>query len=115
MSLTPLLKIRALLLGKIESTYNTDAVPTAASNAFLAADPQYQVDVTVLERNIIRATISDSPVATGRQQSSLSFTHELRGSGSASVAPKIGALMRACGCSEVAVTAGAAPCVNSSA
>lgn len=103
----PLLQMRAVVLSKIEGTYNTDSVPTA-SDAMLVSDPQFTVDPKVLERNFVRASLTPLAHKIGRKLAGMTFGLELRGSGSVATAPKLGRHLRACGYAETQITSGAA-------
>ena len=105
---TPLLTKRALLLKKIEGTYNTDANPTPAANAVLVSEPEFTVDPKVLSRNYARRSISQLPHRMGRKLAGMKFSHELRGSGDPAVSPDIGLFLRTCGMSETQITDGPA-------
>jgi len=103
----PLLTRRAVVLAKIETTYNTDPTPTPTVDALLCEDPDYKVDPTVLERNFSRNSLSRLAHKVGRKLASFTFSHELRGGGSAASAARLGRLLRMCGFSETAITSGA--------
>lgn len=102
----PILYDRAVVLAKIETTFGTDAIPTASSDALLVEDPQFSYDVTQLERNNVSATISPETMRVGRKTASVSFMVEVRNNGNTSgtVAPMVGRLLRACGYSETQFT-----------
>ena len=97
----------ALLLAKIETTRGEDPLPNAEDDAFLVGDMDFQLDPTLLERNVFRRSFSPSPTGVGRKQVNVTFSHELKGSGTQGVRPKLGTLLRACGMRELLVTAGA--------
>jgi hypothetical protein len=103
----PLLTNRAVVLSKIEATYNVDAVPTPAADAMLVSDPDYTVDPTVIARNFSRFSLSALPHRIGRKLAGMKFGLEWKGSGDPTIAPKIGRHMRGCGYAETQVTAGA--------
>ena len=46
-----LLTRRAVLLAKIETTYNVEIVPSASTDAILVESPEFMPDMTVLKRN----------------------------------------------------------------
>ena len=95
---------REVLLGKIESTYNTDSLPTAASNAILVENPQLKPSkVRMAERMGVRSSLAALKPVYGGSLSDLTFDVELKGSGTAGTAPELGVLLRACGCSETLV------------
>ncbi len=108
----PLLTRRAVVTAKIETTYNVDVTPTAALDAILVEDPDYKIDVSMLERNIARFDLDGLPSTTGRKLASMTFSHEWRSNGRTNSgliadAPKLGRLLRACGFAEAAIAAGA--------
>ena len=98
---------RALLLAEIEATLGVDPVPSPTTAAYQVAEPDFSADITVIERNFARQSLSPLPVATGRKLASITFQHEVRSNGSfdGSTAPRLGKLLRACGMAESAVTA----------
>lgn len=99
----------AVLLGKIETTRGVDAMPTAADDAFLVGDLDYQLDPTPLERNVLQRSFSPIPTGVGRKVVNVTFSHEIKSSGDVGVTrPKLGALLRACAMRELLVTPGAA-------
>jgi hypothetical protein len=107
-SRSPLLTRRALLLAKVESTYNVDASP-AVTDALLVSEPVYTVDPTVLERNFVRDDLSPLGARVGRKLAGMQFSVEFRSngltnSGSVNDAAIIGRLLRACGYSEAGMT-----------
>lgn len=107
----PLLTRRAVVLAKIESTYNVDASPVAASDAILVEDPDYKIDVSMLDRNNARFDLDSLPSTTGRKLASMTFTHEIRSNGRTNSgliadAPCLGRLLRACGYAETAIASG---------
>ena len=102
----PLLQMRAVLLSKIESVYNTDAVPTQ-DDAMLVSEPDFTVDPNMLERNFSRNSLSTLAHRVGRKLAGMTFGLELRGSGNVATAPKLGRHLRASGYAETQITAGA--------
>lgn len=104
-----LLTRRALILGKIESTYNVDANPSPSTDAALVSEPDYAVDANVLTRNFVREDISPLGSRVGRKLASLSFGMEFRSngntdSGSLSDESMVGRFLRACGYSVSGMT-----------
>lgn len=103
---------KALILGKIESTYGTDPTPSASTDAALVSDPSYTVDLNVLERNFVNETLSPLGTRIGRKIASMTFGMEFRSngstnSGSTGDACMVGRFLRACGFSETGVTGNA--------
>ena len=101
----PMLKQRRLIAAKIETVEGT-AETLAAADSFLVYDPAITPDIQAHERNPSRITLSPLARVIGARSVSLSFSVELKGSGTAGTAPEYGDLFRACGMSEtiVAVT-----------
>jgi hypothetical protein len=103
----PLLSDRAVILSKIETTYNTDATPSILTDALLVSDPEFTVDPTVLERNFTRFSLSPLQHKMGRKLAGMKFGTEFRGSGSVAIAPRIGRMFRAAGYAETQIATGA--------
>lgn len=108
----PILTARTLILAKIESTYNTDANPVPANDAFLVSEADVSVDPNVLERNNFRPSLSPTAVSIGRKLVNVTFTHELKGSGTFGSSSKIGTLLRGCGFSETSYPKTAAAAIS---
>lgn len=95
---------REVILAKIESTYNNNALPVPATDAVLVENPAWtHAGATLIERNNVKATLGKTKSIFGSTLKSVSFDAEVKGSGSAGVAPEIGVLLRGCGMSEVVV------------
>lgn len=92
-----LLVNRTVLLAKIESTYNTDSSP-GAGDAILVEDitPPSSEGLRMIERPVVRSNISPLKPVYGGRLATVSFSCELKGSGSAGTAPEVDALLRAC-------------------
>ncbi len=91
-----MLKNKAVILAKIETTYGVDPTPTAALNTILCGDLDFEVLDSKVERNNIKPNFGAQRfVAIGEGQK-LSFSVELKGSGAAGTPPEIGPLLRAC-------------------
>ena len=98
---------KVALLLKAEATRGVDAQPDPAIDAFLVGNVMPGVDPQLLERDNYRPSFSPDPSEVGRKVMSMSFTHEIKGSGSAA-RPKLGTLLNACRMKEILITAGAA-------
>jgi len=95
---------REVVLLKLESTYNTDPVPTAGADALLVAAPSWSHQgARLLERAIVKSTLDTAQKIFGGTLMSVSFDLELKGSGAAGTAPEMGAALRACGLDETVV------------
>ena len=97
---------RAVLLAKVETTFRTDAAPSATDDALLIGNPEWKLDINQLKRDIVREDLSPLPATPGSKQASLTFTHEVRNNGNTggTVPPRIAALLRACGMAQTQVT-----------
>ncbi|MBI5789290.1 MAG: hypothetical protein HZA78_10590 [Candidatus Schekmanbacteria bacterium] len=96
-----MLSKKGLILAKIETNYGADANPTPANHAVLVSDPQVKVNAERFERDMVRPTLSNVPHVIGRKFVELSFSTELKGSGTLGDPPEISTLLRACGMEEV--------------
>lgn len=90
-----------LLLGKIETVYGTDPIPTAGANAILckAVSPTPLVPEMV-DRELVRPFYGNSGKLTAAVHSEFEVEVEIAGAGTAGTVPKYGFLLRACGLSE---------------
>lgn len=105
----PLLTRRAVLQCAIEAEYREEAT-VGINDALYVEEPDYAVDVNLLERNFARDDLSPLPNIVGRRLASMTFTTELKGSGAQNSgqladAPLIARLFRACGYSLTAMGA----------
>lgn len=89
-----------ILLVKEESVVGSDPTPTIADNAIQAANIKVAYKGDLLERNIQKSTLSPSAPVIGKRSVEVSFECELKGSGTAGTAGKLGDLLEACGFSE---------------
>lgn len=104
MALQALRRKNQLILCKIETTYDTDPTPTEASNSILAYDIDFKENVAPSRRLAQVASLSRLPSVDGPKFAEVKFKVESKGSGTAGTAPRIGALIRACSCSETIVS-----------
>lgn len=101
---TPLLTRRAVLQVAVESAYRTEAV-VGVNDALYVEEPDYSVDMNILERNFTRDDLSPLPTIIGRRVASMTFMTELKGSGFTNVAPLLTRLLRASGYSMTTMAA----------
>ena len=95
---------RKVLLAEIESTYNTDPVPTAADNAVLVENLQWaSANLRMLARPAVRPSLAALRQVYGGRLLSVTCDVNLKGSGALGVAPDLGVLLRACGIGETIV------------
>lgn len=91
------------ILAKIESTYNTDSVPTATDAvAFMDASWTHE-GLRMVERPLIKQGLDMNQRLYGGSLQQITFTCELKGSGTAGTAPEIGPLLRSCSLDETIV------------
>lgn len=109
----PMLSNRILVLAKVETVYNTDAVPTPAANSLLVNEADITIDPNVLERNFARPSLSPQAVSLGRKLVNVTFSHELKGSGTVGTAGAISTLLRGCGFAETTIANSAAATISS--
>jgi hypothetical protein len=100
--------IKTVVLAKLEATEGVDAAPTAALNAMLCSAFDIKANPTVLERNNYAPTLSKDKNGIGRLPCVVTFTKELKASGTLGVKPELDALLQACGMLPTQVVAGAA-------
>lgn len=94
------------ILVKIETVYGTPATPTAAANAILVNDVNLKIAGEVLERDFYKSSLSRMPFARGMKHAEISFTTELKGTGTRGSLPAVGwegTLFRGCGMAETIV------------
>lgn len=89
-----------VLLAKEETEYGTDPTPTPAANTIDASNITTQLVGDLKERDLMRSTQGQTAPITGKRYRQVTFTCELKGSGSAGVASQLGDLLEACGFSE---------------
>ena len=89
---------REVILAKIEATYNTDAAPNAAADAVLVEEPSWANEgLRMIERPAVRQNIGMLQQVYAGRLETVTFSCELKGSGTAGTAPEIDALLRMCG------------------
>lgn len=85
-----------------EATEGT-AETLVAADVFISYDNAFTPSIALDERNDIRATLSRLVSISGEESATISFMTELKGSGSAGVAPAFGESLIACGFAETIV------------
>ena len=98
---------KVVLLAKLEVTEGVDPIPTVAANAFSVQALDIKANPVVLERANYSPSLSHDKIGIGRLPSVLTFTHELKASGTVGVAPVIGTFLQACGMAQTTIAAGA--------
>jgi len=99
-----LLTFREVILAKIETFYGVDPTPVAAADAILVEDPSWAFEgLRMHERPAVRPSFGKLPQVYGGALRAVSFTCEIKGSGTAGTPPEIGVLLRACGLDETIV------------
>lgn len=90
------------LLAKEEGTYGSDPTPTVAENAIEARNVKVNYTGDVLERDYVRGNISPVSPILGQHHAEITFEMDLKGSGTAGTAGRLGDLLEACGYAETA-------------
>ncbi len=94
---------REVILAEIESTYDTDPTPDAASNAVLVINPQLNPQPTMVERDHVKPSLGKLTQIFAGEIVEFTCDVEIKGSGSAGTAPECGPLLRASAMSETIV------------
>lgn len=98
-----------LALVKAESTYGTSSAP-ATTDALLFTELEVeQLALELAERETIQAFMGHRASLVTQRSVAVNPTVEFAASGTAGTAPRWGALMKACGCSETIVPASPGP------
>jgi len=92
-----MLSKKSVLLAKAETTYGTDPTPTGTVDALLVMDATIKENHEALERNVQWKFLDTLPSVKGESFCEVSFKIDVCGSGSIALAPRIGAVLRACG------------------
>lgn len=95
---------REIILAKLEVTYGTDPVPTAAANAVLVQALSWShAGLRMEKRPAIR--VSNAPIQDvyGGSLRTVTFQCDLKGSGAAGTAPEFDALLQSCGMASTVV------------
>lgn len=92
------LQHRRVVLAATETTYNTDATPTAAANSILVEKLSYKpAGLKMAKRSSIKATLGTLQQIYAGMLLEVSMDVELKGSGTAGTAPEMDPLLLACG------------------
>ena len=94
---TAMKKKNQLLLIKVETTYDTDPTPTASADSISAIDPKIKEIIAPVKRPAGIGSLSNVPSVAGEKYAEVKFSVEIKGSGTAGTAPRIGAALRGCG------------------
>lgn len=95
---------RRVLLLAIESTYRTDAVPVAATDAILVQNLTWGFEgLRMNDRPAVRASIAQLQRIYGGTLKTVTFDVEVKGSGTAGTPPELGAFLRCAGFGETIV------------
>lgn len=100
-----MLKIREVILAKIQTAHGSPATPTAGSDAVLCSNISFNpgANARMLERNIVKNTKGKLKHVYGGALGEVSFDVEVKGSGTAGTAPEINDCLVACGMAETVV------------
>jgi len=95
-----MLKRRSVLYAKIEVTYGTDPTPTTTDAILIENLAWSHEGLRMIDRPSVSGTMATKQQIFGGRLLSVTFSAEIKGSGSAGTAPEIGAVLQACGYSE---------------
>ena len=95
-----MLKTRALVLAKVESSYGTDSTPAAATDSVLCEAPEIEAISRKLTRANVRSYIGAFPAVNIGDGVKITFKTEVRGSGTPTTPPEVSPLFRACNFTE---------------
>lgn len=103
---------RGVGLAKIESAFNVAEVPDPATDAFEVINPNFAPEITSQRRAVAAPDLSPFPSLVTRKVGRMTFDLEVKSNGNtgATIPPRIGRLLRACGFEEVQINT-AAECV----
>lgn len=91
---------KTVVLVKAETTYDTDPTPTSTVDALLAMGVEVKENAGVIPRDAQWKFLGQYPSLLGEQWAEVKMRIPVIGSGEANTAPRIGALLKACGHSE---------------
>lgn len=102
---------KTLLLARTETTPTVDSIlanlhaatPPVATDALLCWNFDVQTNADTLQRQNYSPSLSPDVSEVGRVLGQMTFTTELRGSGTFGTKPRIGRLLKACGMSETLI------------
>lgn len=99
-----LLVNREILLAKVETTINTDAVPVASTDAVLVEEASWSMEgLRLVSRDVVKSTLNPEQQLYAGSLRKVSFKAEFKGSGAAGTAPELTALLQGCALSETIV------------
>lgn len=94
---------KTIVAAKIEGTEGTAETLAAADADLLAFEPTFTPGVGIYERGELNASLSPYEIIPGSRMATITFKVNLRGSGAAGTAPKLGKYLKACGFGETIV------------
>lgn len=100
---------RGLVLAAIESSFNEAEALSAATDAFEVIAPDFTPDITSQRRQVVAPDLSPFASLVTRKVGQMSFGIEVKSNGNtdATVAPRVGRLLRACGFAETQINTAA--------
>lgn len=91
-----MLSKKSILLAKAETTYGTDPTPTS-TDVIAAIDANIKETFEAEQRMVQLKTLSNLPSVSGAKFAEVTFSTEVKASGSLALAPRIAPLLLACG------------------
>lgn len=98
---------RTIILAKLEAAYGVDAAPTGADAILCSSGVDVKPQGDVLERDVLRNTLSPSGHVVGAKTIDFDFPVELKGGGLVALvvqAPEYDPLLQSCGMAQLPVT-----------
>lgn len=95
---------KTVILAKAETTYDSDPTPSPTVDAILAMGVEVKENWGAVQRDAQWKFLGQLPSLLGEQFAEVSFKVPVVGSGTAGTAPRIGALLKACGHSETIIS-----------
>lgn len=95
---------KTVLLAKSEVTYDLDPTPSPTVDAILAMNVDIKENAGVVNRDAQWKFLDQLPSLLGEQWSEINFKIPVIGSGTPGTAPRIGAILKACGMGETVVS-----------
>lgn len=95
---------KSVLLVKAETTYDTDSSPSGTIDSIIVQNAEIKENSSPIERGVQLNSLGDFASLLGEQWSEISFKVPVIGSGTAGTAPRLGALLKACGLGETVVS-----------
>jgi hypothetical protein len=90
------------------------AMTARQSDALLVQEPDFTPEITTVERENVKSTLSQDPIRVARKTGTVTFQHEVRSNGitDGTLEPAVGRLLRGCGYAPTFIPTGTGTIVN---